>query len=199
MEFIYEKSLFPELEYIFRHALTQEVAYNSLLLKRRKEIHERIGRAIEILYPDRLEEFYEMLAYHYSKSGHLEKAAGFLKLSGSKAMRNNSLWEAFRFFREALGSLEQLPDNDENKAGRVELFLLLVSPIRMLGFPEGSLDLLQAGDALAREVGDKTAFAALHGTLGIYYSTAGGNPELGRQYVEECLEDAEEDRGRPFG
>jgi len=191
LELIYEKSLFPELEYIFRHALTQEVAYNSLLIKRRKEIHERIGQAIEELYPDRPEEFYEMLAHHYSKSGHLEKAAQFLRLSGSKAMRNNSLWEAFRFFREALASLEQLPDSDKNQATRVELFLLLVSPIRMLGFPEGSLDVLQAGEARAKEIGDKTAFAALHGTLGIYYSTAGGNPELGRQYVEECLEDPE--------
>ena len=58
LEFIYEKSLFPELEYIFKHGLTQEVAYNSLLIKRRKEIHERIGKAIEGLYPERLEEFY---------------------------------------------------------------------------------------------------------------------------------------------
>ena len=64
LEFIYEKSLFPELEYIFKHALTQEVAYNSLLVKRRNEIHEKIGGAIEELYPERLEEFYEMLAYH---------------------------------------------------------------------------------------------------------------------------------------
>ena len=57
LEFIYKKRLFPELEYIFKHALTQEVAYNSLLLKRRKEIHEKIGKAIEVLYPDRLEIF----------------------------------------------------------------------------------------------------------------------------------------------
>ena len=57
LEFIYEKRLFPELEYIFKHALTQEVAYNSLLLTRRKEIHGKIGRAIEELYANRLEEF----------------------------------------------------------------------------------------------------------------------------------------------
>ncbi|UCE56891.1 MAG: AAA family ATPase [Desulfobacterales bacterium] len=63
LEFIYEKRLFPELEYIFKHALIQEVAYNSLLKKRRKEIHEKIGKAIEQIYKNRLEEFYEMLAY----------------------------------------------------------------------------------------------------------------------------------------
>ena len=74
LEFIYEKSLFPEVRYIFRHALTQEVAYNSLLLKRRKEIHEKIGRAIEQIYPDRLEEFYEMLALHYGQSENRGKA-----------------------------------------------------------------------------------------------------------------------------
>ena len=67
LEFIYEKRLFPELEYIFKHALIQEVAYNSLLLKRRKEIHEKIGRAIEQIYAGGLEEFYEVLAYHFSK------------------------------------------------------------------------------------------------------------------------------------
>ena len=60
---IYEKNLFPELEYIFKHALTQEVAYNSLLHKRRMKIHKKIGQAIEQIYSERLEEFYEMLAY----------------------------------------------------------------------------------------------------------------------------------------
>ena len=80
LEFIYEKRLFPELEYVFKHALTQEVAYHSLLLNRRKEIHERIGHAIEEIYPDRLEEFYEMLAYHYSRSDNKEFAYHYAKL-----------------------------------------------------------------------------------------------------------------------
>ena len=65
LEFIYEKSLFPELEYIFKHTLTQEVAYNSLLQKRRKEIHENIGEAIEQIYSQRLQEFYEILSAEF--------------------------------------------------------------------------------------------------------------------------------------
>ena len=67
-------SSFPELEYIFKHALTQEVAYSSLLVKRRKEIHEKIGHVIEELYAERLEEYYEVLAYHYERSDNKEKA-----------------------------------------------------------------------------------------------------------------------------
>ena len=79
LEFIYEKSLFPDLEYIFRHALVQEVAYNSLLINRRKEIHGKIGQAIEGLYAERLEEFCEILAYHYSKSGNLLRPTSISK------------------------------------------------------------------------------------------------------------------------
>jgi predicted ATPase len=109
LEFIYEKRLFPELEYVFKHALTQEVAYNSLLLKRRKEIHEKIGKAIEQIYRERLEEFYEMLAYNYSKSENPEKAYKYLKLSGNKATRNYSNWEALRFYREAIDVLTKMP------------------------------------------------------------------------------------------
>ena len=74
LEFISEKQLFPELEYIFKHALTQEVAYNSLLQKRKKEIHEKVAQSIEALYPDRIEEYYELLAYHYQRSDNAEKA-----------------------------------------------------------------------------------------------------------------------------
>ena len=72
LEFIYEKQLLPELEYIFKHVLTQEVAYQSLLLKKRKKLHERIGQAIEQIYADRLEEYYEILAHHYAHSHNFE-------------------------------------------------------------------------------------------------------------------------------
>ncbi len=87
LEFIYEKRLFPELEYIFKHALTQEVAYNSLLQKRRKEIHEKIGLAIEQIYAERLEEFYEILAYHATAAGQKERALRYLIRASERAHR----------------------------------------------------------------------------------------------------------------
>jgi predicted ATPase len=82
LEFIYEKSLFPELEYIFKHALTQEVAYNSVLHKRRKEIHGKIGGAIEQIYAESLEEFYEMMAYHFDQGEVWDKAVEYQEHSG---------------------------------------------------------------------------------------------------------------------
>jgi class 3 adenylate cyclase/tetratricopeptide (TPR) repeat protein len=106
LEFIYEKSIFPELEYIFKHALTQEVAYNSLLHKRRKEIHGQIGEAIEQIYPERLEELYEILAYHFDQGEVWGKAVEYKVKAGMKARHNYSIQTALDNFNRAREILE---------------------------------------------------------------------------------------------
>ncbi len=85
VELIYEKAVLPELSYTFKHALTHEVAYGSLLIQRRKELHGKIGLAIEELYGDRLTEHYEVLAYHFEKSEAWEKALEYLLKAADKA------------------------------------------------------------------------------------------------------------------
>jgi len=190
LEFIYEKSLFPELEYIFKHALTQEVAYNSLLLKRRKEIHDRIGKAIEELYADRLEEFYEVLAHHYSRAESLDKAYHYLKLSGDKATRNYARYEALAFYQGALDLLKKQPDTEENKRRGIEIRLLMSIPMRALSYPEGSLPVLEEGERLAREMGDERSLAQFLGGISFYY-TLKGDPENGLKYAEDCFREAE--------
>jgi hypothetical protein len=85
MELILEKEEARELEYLFKHYLIQEVAYNTLLAKKRKKLHGLIARAIETLYADRLKEFYELLAFHYEKAEEWEKAADYLGRAGRKA------------------------------------------------------------------------------------------------------------------
>jgi tetratricopeptide (TPR) repeat protein len=107
LEFIYEKSLFPELEYIFKHALTQEVAYNSLLHKRRKDIHGKIGKAIEEIYPERLEEFYEMLAYHFDQGEVWDKAIEYYVKAGVKARHGYIIQTAMNNFNRAKEILEK--------------------------------------------------------------------------------------------
>jgi class 3 adenylate cyclase/tetratricopeptide (TPR) repeat protein len=190
LEFIYEKSLFPELEYVFKHALTQEVAYNSLLQQRRKEIHEKIGRAIEELYPERIEEFYEMLAYHYSKSENTKKACQYLKVSGQKAMRNNSAWEALNYYRQALSILDRMPDGIEQKNRKMEVLYLSISPLIVLGFPENSLSILEQGERLARELDDQHRLFRFHTNIGFFYCTI-GNYSVARTYIEQAFDAAE--------
>jgi len=187
LEFIYEKSLFPELEYIFKHALTQEVAYNSLLLKRRKELHESIGMAIEELYPDRLEEFYEMLAHHYSMSENLEKAYQYLKLSGDKISRHYSNWEAFRFYREAINVLNKLPETEDNRRRVIEVLLLMDGPMKALAYPEDSIQILQEGERLSKELGDERSLAIIYASMGLCHTFKGDSLQ-GRKYAENSFD-----------
>ena len=132
LEFISEKRLFPELEYIFKHALIQEVAYNSLLQKRRRDLHERIGDAIELLYPDRLEEYYELLAYHYRRSDNREKALEYLEKANEKSIDFSAASEAIAFFDEAMNILDIMPDTEENRQRRISLLSNQTMVIRLL-------------------------------------------------------------------
>jgi tetratricopeptide (TPR) repeat protein len=189
LEFIYEKQLFPELEYIFKHILTQEVAYNSLLVKRRKEIHEKIGQAIEENYTDRLEEFYEMLAYHYSKSENFKKSFQYLKLSGLKAVEKHSLVEALSHYKEAKYAIDQIPISKEIKKEKLQLILLMTWPLRLLGFPEDSLEIFKEGESISNELGDITSTTILEGRIAIYYTHKGNHSE-GLRYAESAFEKA---------
>jgi class 3 adenylate cyclase len=113
-EFIYEQPAFPELEYTFKHALTQEVAYNSLLIERRRVLHERTAQAIEGLFHFGLEDHYSELAYHYSRSGNTQKAVDYLQLAGQQAVQRSANAEAVTHLTTALEFLETLPDTPEH-------------------------------------------------------------------------------------
>ena len=189
-ELLYERGVFPRATYIFRHSLTQEVAYDSLLQKKKQEIHERIGQAIEELYADRLEEFYEILAYHYSRSESHEKAYRYLKLSGDKATRSNSHWEAFHSYKAAIDALNVLPDNEQRKRRSIEVRLSMVPSMSRLGYPEDSLAILQEGEGLCQELGDDMSRARLASSIGLVYSIK-GNTIQARKYHETAFLAAE--------
>jgi len=167
LEFIYEKNLFPELEYIFKHALTQEVAYNSLLLKRRKEIHQRIGEAIEELYPDRLEEFYETLAYHYKKSESYDKAVDYLIKAGEKSRDRYAVEESHQHFQEAYEILSNKPGRTkEEDAQLIDLLIKWGFVYFCRGDYRGMTDMLSAHHDLAESLGDKAKLGMLYAWLG---------------------------------
>src|SRR4030095_829811 len=89
-EFLYEQPAFPEVEYIFKHALTQEVAYGTVLQEQRKALHEQTARAIEALYRTATDEHYGELAHHFSRGGNTEKAIEYLQLAGQQAARQSA-------------------------------------------------------------------------------------------------------------
>jgi predicted ATPase len=154
LEILYEKALYPELEYIFKHTLTQEVAYDSLLKQRRREIHGRIAQAIEELYAERIEDHYESLAHHYEQSGKAEKAVGYLISAGKKSNRIGAAQAAFEFLKKALEVSEEahIKLSPEMEAG---LHLELASAQQAIG---------AIGDAV-KGFRKAIAFSRLHGTV----------------------------------
>jgi class 3 adenylate cyclase/tetratricopeptide (TPR) repeat protein len=190
-ELLYERGIYPESTYIFKHALTREVVYDSILTKRKKRLHEEIGKAIEDIYIERLEEFYEMLAHHYSKSENFEKAYQYLKLSGSKATANYSNREAFRFYKEAIDVSTKMPETEKNKSEQIEVHLLTAGLVFVLGFPEDSLEILHTGETISKELGDEKSLAHFLSLIGQYYGFKGEDLLLGIKYSEDSFKKAE--------
>jgi predicted ATPase/class 3 adenylate cyclase len=165
-ELLYERGIYPQTTYIFKHALTQEVAYNSLLLKRKKEIHEEIGKAIEALYPDRLEEHYELLAYQYASSDKTDKALEYLDLANQKAAKLNAMEEAKAYFDEAMKLLDALPETQENREQRISLLVNQGIVVMLLVFKyQEYYDLLIRYEPMAKGLGNPKLLGAYYARL----------------------------------
>jgi len=108
-ELLYERGIYPQSTYIFKHALTQEVVYDSILTKRKKRLHEEIGKGIEELYEQNIDEHYGILAEHFIESENYEKGAEYSKLAGKKAQEAGSFKEAIEYAEESVLCLERLP------------------------------------------------------------------------------------------
>ena len=153
-EFLYETSLFPDLEYTFKHALTHEVAYGSVLHERRRALHARIVEAIETLYPDRLGEHAERLAQHALRGEVWPKAVAYLRQAAAKAVARSANREAVSCLEQALGALRHLPPSPETREQAIDLRLDLQVPLNILGEIERLLDYLREAEPLAGALGD---------------------------------------------
>ena len=112
-DLVREKTRRPELEYMFKHALTQEAAYNSLLIERRTEFHRKVGEALEQLFADRQPELYGLLAHHFDAAGDSERAIGYWIKAGDKARLENSQAEAIQSYQRALAQLNQTEECEQ--------------------------------------------------------------------------------------
>src|SRR5262249_53584126 len=120
-EFLYEASLFPDPEYTFKHALTHDVAYGSLLQERRRALHGRVVATIERLYPDRLAEHIERVAHHAVRGDLWEKAVTYLRQAGAKALTRSANREALAYFEQALAALSHLPETRETREQGIDV------------------------------------------------------------------------------
>ncbi len=154
-EFLYETSLFPDLEYTFKHALTHEVAYGSLLQERKRVLHARIVEAIEQRYSDRLAEQVELLANHAFRGEMWEKALACFRQAGRKAFARSAHREAAVCFGQALEALKHLPESRETQEQAIDLRFDLRTSLFPLGEDQRVLDSLREAQALAEAIGDE--------------------------------------------
>jgi class 3 adenylate cyclase/tetratricopeptide (TPR) repeat protein len=192
LDFIRTRTLQPDLEYIFKHALTQEVIYNGLLKKERQNIHERIGLVMEQLFHDKLPEFYETLAYHYRQGQSILKAVDFLTKAGEKSFRKYALDESHSYFKEAHDLLANKPDQT---TGDEKLLIDLIIKWGDVHFFRadfiGFINLFKAHEALVESHADKEQLAMLYGWYGTALSRR-DMPVDGYKYLKKALQIAEE-------
>ncbi len=154
-EFLYETRLFPELEYTFKHALTHQVAYESLLQEHRRDIHARIVEAFEQLYADRRDEQIERLAHHALRGEVWEKALPYFRQAGIKAAASSAYREAVTCFEQALIALKHLPENQSTIEQAIDIRFDLRNTLFSLGELKRILDYLSEAETLAKILGDQ--------------------------------------------
>jgi tetratricopeptide (TPR) repeat protein len=172
-EFLYETRLFPEIEYTFKHALTQQVAYETLLQDRRRALHAHIVAALEALVGDRVAEQVERLAHHAVQGAVWDKALAYCRQAGARAAIRPAYREAVERFEQALAALAQLPETRDTLEQAIDLRFDLRNALLPLGELARIFDHLHAAEALAERLGDDQRLGRIGCYLCIYFLAMG--------------------------
>ncbi len=188
-EFIYEQPAVGDTEYIFKHALTQEVSYNSMLMERRKRMHERIGAALEALNANSLDDHLAQLAHHYGRSNNAEKAVDYLRRAAKQAATRSAFSEALAQARAGLALISNLQAGAERDRREFDLLSTLVAAAPasegyiLSPYTESYLRILE----LARKSGDDHALLTALQAVWLHHQIAGRHreeAEVAEQIVE---------------
>jgi class 3 adenylate cyclase/tetratricopeptide (TPR) repeat protein len=172
-DFLHATRLFPEHEYTFKHALTHEVAYGSLLLERRRALHARIVETIEELAGERVAEQGERLAHHALRGEVWDKALLYCRQTGEKALARSAHREAVGYFEHALHALEHLPVQGDTRAQALDLRLALRSALLPSGDSRRILATLREAEALAVALDDQRRLGQISGFLSVHFRNMG--------------------------
>jgi class 3 adenylate cyclase/tetratricopeptide (TPR) repeat protein len=176
-EFLYETSLFPERVYAFKHALTHEVAYGSLLQERRRMLHAQIIEVFETLSGDRLADQVERLAHHALRGEVWDKALRYFRQAGDKAMEHSAHQEAVACFEQALDALSHLPKTRDTRELAIDLRLSLRVALRPSGDFGRILAYLREAEAEAEALNDLHRLGQVTGFLAIHFRILGAHDQ----------------------
>ena len=190
LELVHGKRVFPEVEYIFKHAVTQEVVYETLLVQRRKELHRRIGQAIEELYAGRLDEQAAILAYHYTRGEHREKTVEYAVLAGDRAGRLYANADARSYYQQALTIVGAHPSAEGERA-EIDIAIKLAGVGITRQDIEQDLGNLERARGLAEALDDAPRLARVLYWLGRLHYMLGASHQAATDYATRSLEIAD--------
>jgi class 3 adenylate cyclase/tetratricopeptide (TPR) repeat protein len=176
-ELLYETRLFPEREYTFKHALTHEVTYGSLLQERRRMLHARIVTALEVLAGDRLTEQVERLTHHALRGEVWDKALEYCRQAGEKAMARPAYREAVGYFEQAISTLPHLLETRDTREQAIDLRLALRSALVPSGDYGRILMCLREAEALATALDDPRRLGQVSVFLSNYFFLMGAHDQ----------------------
>jgi class 3 adenylate cyclase/tetratricopeptide (TPR) repeat protein len=191
-ELLYERGIYPESTYIFKHALTQEVVYDSILTKRKKNLHETIGNAIEELYKDSIDEYYEIVAEHYFVGENYLKSAEYSRLASRKAEKSASLNDAIAFAKKRITSIEQLSQTEDMEKQVIDARTVLGLYMAQMMYHTEAKETIDPIIDSAIKHNYKRRLCQIYSILGLYYwSIEEKYPEAFKAF-EEALKISEE-------
>ena len=186
-ELLYERGIFPQSSYIFRHALTREVVYESILAKRRRELHQQIGSTIEEIHKSDLVEHYEILSEHFYQSNDYVKAADYSKKAARKAEKSASLPDAIEHMRKRILCLEKLPDSDEKNKDLVNARTFLGLYLSQLNHWAEAWDAVKPVLNLARDSRYKKRLGQILSAKGCYHGFVEEDSQKAFEALDESL------------
>ena len=187
-ELLFRRGVAPSATYVFKHALVRDAAYQSLLRKRRKELHAKIAAALETDFPQTVETRPELLARHFDEAGLVEKAVGYWLGAGRLAAARSANVEAIAHFRSGLAGVAALPLNEVRSRSELALQLALGGPLLATkGYASSEVEAAyQRAQDLSRELGaDADLFMALRGLGYVYHVRA--NLRGAAQLIDEAV------------
>jgi tetratricopeptide (TPR) repeat protein len=192
-ELLYERGIYPETTLIFKHALTQEVVNNSILTKRKKNLHVQTGNAIEEIYKDNLHAYCSILAEHYIAGENYEKGAEYSKMASKKSEKSASMNDAIGYANKRIFCLERLPVTEDMQKKIIDARTALGLYFIQLNYPTASKEAVAPIIEVAQMIGYKRRLSQIYAIMGHYEFQTAENYTKALSYLEEALKISQEE------
>ena len=190
-ELIYERGIYPKSTYMFKHALSQEVAYGSILTKKKKKLHEEIGNAIEELFKDNIEVYYGVLAEHYITSENYKKAAEYSKLAGKRTIKTGSFIGGIEYAKKRIFCLERLEKTETIQNKIIDARTVLANYYININHHVEAKEAVAPIVDLAIELNYQKMLPGIYAAIGLYHFWVEENYSQGIKYLNEGLKISE--------